>query len=244
MAAWPWLSASCNAVSPSWSRSSVLAPTFSSSCTHSLLPWLAATIRAVSPSPFCRSMPALRSRNRRTMARWPIPAARMRAVVSVAPRRSMLAPRCSSSFATPRCPLAAAMCSIPTPSSSSTSTCPPCCSHSTICCSSPLLAAAMTSFGSNSHDARAAGLAEGGAVEASCKFVGLSSTASASPPTATSYRPLAALKCPATPHRPLSSGRALRPSIRTRRPERLGVGAATVAGGLVACCRSSLAMAA
>eukprot|EP00964_Phaeocystis_antarctica_P113986 scaffold77959_cov64-Phaeocystis_antarctica.AAC.5 len=69
-------------------------------------------------------------------------------------------------------------------------------------------------------------------------------TASASPSTATSYRPLTASKRPATPHCPLSSGRAWRPPMRTRRPERLGVGAAVVADAEAACCRSSLAMAA
>eukprot|EP00964_Phaeocystis_antarctica_P126440 scaffold90127_cov63-Phaeocystis_antarctica.AAC.12 len=65
------------------------------------------------------------------------------------------------------------------------------------------------------------------AFPASCRFAGLSSTTtSASPSTATSYRPFAASKRLATPHRPLSSGRALRPSMRTQWPNRLGAGGA------------------
>eukprot|EP00964_Phaeocystis_antarctica_P109852 scaffold74268_cov74-Phaeocystis_antarctica.AAC.3 len=177
------------------------------------------------------------------MACRPLPAAIMRAVKPMAPRRSTLAPRCSSSFATRSCPIGAAMCSSPSPSSSSASTCPPCCSHSITSCRSPCAAARPISSGSRTG----AGLTEGKAAEtspSSCRFAGLSSTAPASPSTATAYRPLAASKRPATPHRPLSSGRAWRPPMRTRWPERLGVGATTVAGGAAACCRSSLAMAA
>ena len=68
MVAWLRFSATCCAVKPRWSRSSVLAPASSSSCTHSFWPWLAATIRAVAPSAFCRSMLVLCSSSRRTMA--------------------------------------------------------------------------------------------------------------------------------------------------------------------------------
>eukprot|EP00964_Phaeocystis_antarctica_P002233 scaffold1158_cov66-Phaeocystis_antarctica.AAC.3 len=110
------------------------------------------------------------------------------------------------------------------------STCPPLCNHSTTSCSLPCTAARMISCGSQ-------------ASPASCKFAGLSSTAPASPSTATSYRPLAASKRPATPRRPLSSGRALRPPMRTRRADRLGVGAATAAGDVAACCWISSTMA-
>eukprot|EP00964_Phaeocystis_antarctica_P109853 scaffold74268_cov74-Phaeocystis_antarctica.AAC.4 len=193
------------------------------------------------------------------MAWSPISAAIMRAEPPLGLRRSTLAPRFSSSFAMRSCPQAVARCSIPRPLSSSASTCPPFCSHPSTGCSSPRLAAPETSGGSGAgtHNVvplRAAGArsgaadtTEGGAAETpptSCKLAGLSSTASASPSTATSYRPLATSKRPTTPHRPLSSGRDWRPPMRTRQPEKLGVGAAVVAGGAAACCRSSLAMAA
>eukprot|EP00964_Phaeocystis_antarctica_P163031 scaffold138427_cov66-Phaeocystis_antarctica.AAC.4 len=255
MAAWPVISAPCSTVKPCWSRSSMLAPASSSSCTHSMCPTVAAAIRAVLPPALCRSMLALCSSSKCT-TRWPVSAAPMRAVAPLVSRRSMLAPRFSSSFATCKCPPCAAACSSPFPSSSSVSTCPPPRSQSTTDGRSPLFAAVQTSRGSGggsgnvppratgacSGGQEAAGLAE--ACPSSCRFAGLSSTASASPSTATSYRPLAASKRPATPHRPLSSGRAWRPPMRTQRPERLSVGAATVAGGVSVCCRSSLAMAA
>eukprot|EP00964_Phaeocystis_antarctica_P070511 scaffold42947_cov71-Phaeocystis_antarctica.AAC.3 len=257
MAACPSVSASCSAVSPLWLLSSVLAPASISSCTHSMRPVLAAIIRAAIPLPFCRSMLALCSSSRRTMACLSIAAANMRAVTPVVPHRSMLTPRCSSSIAKCRCPPVAAACSSPCPFSSSASTWPPCCSHLTTGCSSPLYAAVQKSRGSGSSSltvpSRAAGACSGGQAEepaasvappTSCRFAGLSSTASASPSTATSYRPLTASKRPATPHRPLSSGRAWRPSMRTRRPERLDAGVAGAVGGVAACSRSSLAMAA
>eukprot|EP00964_Phaeocystis_antarctica_P113983 scaffold77959_cov64-Phaeocystis_antarctica.AAC.2 len=245
MAAWPLVSAHPSAVSPPTLRTSMLASAASSSCTHSVWPL---------------SILALYSSSRRAMAYWLIPAATMRAVVPQGLRRSMLAPRCSSSFAMCRRPPDAAACSNPSPFSADASTCPLRCSHSTTSCRFPRSAATKTSPGSSagSHvvlvraivgrsGVRAAGTAEGVAAEdpsSSCRLAGLSSTASASPSTATAYRPLVASKCPATPHRPLSQGRAWRLSMRTRRPERLGVGAAAVAGGVAACCRSSLAMAA
>eukprot|EP00964_Phaeocystis_antarctica_P024398 scaffold13667_cov68-Phaeocystis_antarctica.AAC.12 len=242
MTAWRLASAVCSAVMPYLSRTSVLAPAASSACTHPVWPCKAATIRAVTPSAFCRSRLALCSSSTLIMACWPTPAATMRAVLSSGPpRRSTLAPRCSSSFATRSCPPATATRSSPRPSSSRASMCPPFCSHSTTGCSSPCAAARPISGGSGTGS----GSAEGGTAEASpasCRFAGLSSTASASPSTATAYRPLAASKRPAMPHRPLSSGRAWRPPMRTRRPERLGVGAAVVAGAEAACCRSSSAM--
>eukprot|EP00964_Phaeocystis_antarctica_P099882 scaffold65652_cov71-Phaeocystis_antarctica.AAC.3 len=149
MAECPMPSASPSAVPPHWSRSSVLAPASSSSCTHSWLPALAltASIRAVIPPASCRSTLALCSSSRRTMARRPTATATMRAVRTQAPRRSTLAPRFSSSFATCKCPPCAAACSSPSPSSPSASTGPPFCSHSTTDCSSPRSAALAISKG-------------------------------------------------------------------------------------------------
>eukprot|EP00964_Phaeocystis_antarctica_P157282 scaffold127404_cov75-Phaeocystis_antarctica.AAC.4 len=262
MAVWPSFLATCSAVQSPRSRSSVLAPHCSSSCTQSVWPCLAAPIKAVSPMTFCRSMLALCSSSRRTMASWPIFAASMRGDRSLPPSRSTLAPSSSSSLTTRSCPPPAAACSSPHCRLASASTCPPLFSHPTTCCMSPVFAADTTSSvnccGSDSLTAAcgcSAGVTSSWRSRAAdgfptlvswgdqCRFAGLShehsSTAPASPSTATAYRPLASLKRPTTPHRPLSSGRAWRPPMRTRRPERLGVGAATVAGGLAACCRSS-----
>eukprot|EP00964_Phaeocystis_antarctica_P070509 scaffold42947_cov71-Phaeocystis_antarctica.AAC.1 len=140
MAACPSFSACCSAMKPSWSRSSVLAPAASSSCTHSMWPWLAATIRAVPSLGPRRSIPALCSSSRRIMACWSSPAAIMRAVISLAPCRR---------------PRDAAAISSPAPFSASASTCPPVCSHLTTGCSSPRAAATAISRGSDIGRVRA-----------------------------------------------------------------------------------------